>query len=122
VLNDFERRTLSEIERRIIAGDPRLAAALTRDGSDRRSRWTRRAYTIVGLVAAVAAVLCLALSSAGAGGAGLVAGLFAVLVFAVRRAPVLQPRSVERVQKALASPLNLPAVRHLDRVAARRLR
>jgi peptidoglycan/LPS O-acetylase OafA/YrhL len=85
VLNDFERRTLSEIERRITAGDPGLAAALTRDGSDRRSRWTQRAYTVVGLVAAVAAVLCLALSGTGSGGAGLVAGLFAVLVFAVRR-------------------------------------
>jgi len=85
VLNDFERRTLSEIEQRITAGDPRLAAALARDNGDRRFRWTRRAYTIVGVVAAVAAVLCLALSGVGAGGAGLVAGLFAVLVFAARR-------------------------------------
>jgi O-antigen ligase len=81
MLSERERRTFEEIERQIVDADPRFAASMQRLLSGRAERWACRGYDTIIVVAALSAVLCLALSS---GGAGLVALVLAAVTFYLR--------------------------------------
>jgi hypothetical protein len=77
-----EREALCEIEKRLSAENPRLAAFMARDMSTSSFRARKRIQDIMLVVAALLATLCIALSEPAA---GLVAGLFAGAVFAIRQ-------------------------------------
>jgi hypothetical protein len=76
-----EREALCEIEKRLSAEDPRLAAFMARDMSTSSFRTRKRIQDLILVLAALLATLCIALSEPAA---GLAAGLFAGAVFAIR--------------------------------------
>ena len=60
MLSERERRVLGDIERELCSTDPRLARALRGDAAE-RARWTRTACSVVGVVASLSALVCVAL-------------------------------------------------------------
>jgi len=84
MLSEGERRVLREIEDQIVEEDPRLAMVMSSELSDRAYRWARRGHDTVIVLASLSAAVCSAMAQ-DAAGAGVVAGLFAVLTFYLRR-------------------------------------
>ncbi|MDA3648500.1 DUF3040 domain-containing protein [Saccharopolyspora indica] len=77
-----ERRRLKEIENQLMGEDPKLARRLTETSSLRRLWLQLSPRSLLVLVAAVLAVLCLFL---GEGGGMFFSAVLAVLVFASRK-------------------------------------
>lgn len=93
VLSEREQQALREIERAISTDDPRLASALRRSRLSTSAWWTRLVHDAVAVFAALLAVLCVVLGEVGPGFA---AGLFAAIVFTVRRRR-FPPRTARRL-------------------------
>jgi Protein of unknown function (DUF3040) len=78
MLNERDRRALSEIERHLAAEDRLLRSIAHR--AHRSDRWSSRGLTAAMVLAGLSTVICIALASAATLGAGLVSALlFAVL-------------------------------------------
>lgn len=78
MLSERDRRTLRNIEQQILDEDQQFAATMSRPLTDRVYRWTRYGYDVTIALASLLAVTCLLLAPVGAGGAGVVAALFAL--------------------------------------------
>ena len=85
MLSERERRALGDIERALCCTDPRLARALRGDTAG-RARWTRTACSVVGVVASLSALVCVALLLIGP---AVLAVALAEVAFLARRFDVL---------------------------------
>jgi hypothetical protein len=85
VLSEREAQMLQEIEQRLYLYDPGFVALMARESWGWSGRTWRRAQYAVIVLATVLAATCIVLSQVGP---GLVAGLFAAVVFAVRRGSI----------------------------------
>ncbi|HEY2204894.1 MAG TPA: DUF3040 domain-containing protein [Pseudonocardia sp.] len=83
MLSEREARMLREIEERLTRCDPGLAAVMAELSPATSRRAPRRAEILIIVSASLLATVCMVLAQVGA---GLVTALFAVGVFAVRRA------------------------------------
>jgi DUF3040 family protein len=93
MLSERERRTLREIEQQLAEEDERFAEVMSRPLTGRR--WIRHGYDATIVLAGLLTVICLALASNGAAGAGVVAAALAVGAFYLRRRrfpPAATPR------------------------------
>jgi hypothetical protein len=85
VLSEREARLLREIEQRLRLYDPGFVALMARQSIGWSDKTWRRVQNAVIALSAVLATTCVVLSQVGA---GMVAGLFASLVFAIRRGSI----------------------------------
>jgi hypothetical protein len=99
MLSERERRTFLEIEQQILGEDPRFVASMRRLLSGRGDRRTCLVYDVIIVVAAVSAVLCLTLSSPGA---GFVAGGLAAVTLHCRPGRAPWPRARRRPRRGAA--------------------